>query len=104
VAIDFDEPITLLRFTKHGEWFAGIEELGITGDGATEADAMADLYRRVEVFKPALEKMDDWQPEPRAQRWRAKFMVFLSKFGHPAHARFETTSLNELLAARAGQP
>jgi hypothetical protein len=97
--IDFDKPITLLRFTERGEWFAGIEELGITGNGSTEANAMADLYQRIKTFKPALEKMDDWEPFPRSHRWRAKYLVLLSKFGHPAHARFEKTSLNKLLAA-----
>jgi hypothetical protein len=104
MAIDFDEPITLLRFTKRGEWFAGIEELGIAGIGATEAAAMADLRQRVKTFKPALEEVDAGEPFPRSHRWRAKYLVLLSKLGHPAHARFETTSLNELLAARAGQP
>jgi len=99
MAIDFDEPITLLRFTEHGKWFAGIHELDIAGNGATETYAMTDLYQRVKAFKPALEKMDAGKPFPRSHRWRAKYLVLLSKLGHPAHARFEKTSLNELLAA-----
>jgi len=99
VLINFDEPITLLIFTKGGEWFASVEDLrSLTGIGSTEADAMKELRQRVKVFQPALELMDDWEPPPLKERWRSKLLVFSSRLGHSAKARFEKTTLNDLLA------
>lgn len=92
MSIDRSESVTLFILDQSGSWFARIQELGLTGEGKTEKDALDDLKRTLAVFAPALAHLEDWTPVDGEEVDRCTKLV------ESGRARFEEATLDELLS------